>query len=208
MKIRSLVLAAASVAALGAQQAYADDSGNSPWQLRLRAIAVLPDASAKVKPIGGSADISNSVVPEADITYFLSDHWSLELIAATTKHSITHTPGNLRLGSAWLLPPTLTAQYHFDQIGPFRPYIGAGINYTFFYNVDANPAVAPLHLTDSFGEALQVGADIPVGDQGYFLNVDAKKLFLNTHARLAGGAVTAHVDINPWIVGAGVGYRF
>lgn len=205
MQFRSLFLAA--VAALCTQQAFADDSGQSPWQVRLRAIAVLPDASAKVKPIGGSVDISDSVVPEADVTYFLNERWSLELIAATTKHSITHSSG-LRLGSAWLLPPTLTAQYHFDQIGPFRPYIGAGINYTFFYSVDANPAVAPLHLSDNFGEALQIGADIPIGDQGYSLNVDAKKLFLTTHAKLAGGAVTAHVDINPWILGLGVGYRF
>jgi outer membrane protein len=208
MQFRTLFLATAAFVAASSSFAMADDMGDSPWQIRLRAIAVLPDASADVKPLGGSVHISKSVVPEADVSYFFDSHWSLELIAATIKHSVTHIPTDLHVASAWLLPPTLTAQYHFDQIGPFRPYIGAGINYTFFYNVDGNPALAPVKLSDNFGEALQVGVDMPIGDDGYFLNVDAKKLFLNTRANIAGGAVTAHVDINPWILGTGVGYRF
>ncbi len=184
MRITSILLAAA--ATLFTLPALADDMTDlGPWQVRIRVLGVLPDASAKVSPIGGSVNITNSIVPEGRFHLFPHRPMSLELIAATTKHGVSHTPSGLDLGSAWLLPPTLTAQYHFDQIGPFRSYVGAGVNYTFFYSIHAPTALAPIHYDDTFGWALQAGADMPIGEQGYFLNVDVKKLFLNTSVGIA-----------------------
>ncbi len=69
------------------------------WEVRLRALGVLPDVSAKVAPIGGTVHISNQIVPEADISYFLDSHWALELIAGTTRHSLEHIPTHTDLGS-------------------------------------------------------------------------------------------------------------
>ncbi len=189
--------------------AFADDdgAGPGPWQVRLRMIVVLPDVHARVTPLGGSVRLGESYVPEADVTYFFDEHWSAELIAGTTHHHVKHIPTDTDLGSVWLLPPTLTAQYHFDQFGPMRPYLGAGVNYTIFYDADSPPG---LHLgyKNRFGWALQAGADIPFGDSGYFFNVDVKKVFLSTSADVNHGAIIANVDINPWIVGFGVGLRF
>jgi outer membrane protein len=40
------------------------------------------------------------------------------------------------------------------------------------------------------------------------LNMDIKKIYLNTDVSVNNGAVTADVDLDPWVFGVGVGYRF
>ena len=120
---------------------------DNPWMLRARAIAVLPDESAALSAGGaglaGDADIGDQYVPEFDITYFFTDNIAAELILAVTPHDVSvvnvTVPGALTnatvdLGDVWLLPPTLTLQYHFRNAGKFKPYVGAGVNATFFFN--------------------------------------------------------------------------
>ncbi|MCP5410617.1 MAG: OmpW family protein [Alphaproteobacteria bacterium] len=181
------------------------------YQIRLRGLGVLPDPEgSKVfisgANIGGKTSLTDSGVPEIDATYFVSEHFAVEAIAATTKHSASHSVAG-PLGSVWLLPPTVTVQYHLQPTDPlFRPYVGVGLNYTFFYN--AKSPLPGISYDDNAGFALQAGADIPVGKDGYFLNVDVKKLFLGTTLHAASGTVKGDVNIDPWIVGAGVGIRF
>jgi outer membrane protein len=120
------------------------------------------------------------------LTYFITDHISLEAIAAVTRHTARNSAAGA-VASVWLLPPTITAQYQFDPSGSLRPYVGAGINYTVFYG--AKSALPNIGFKNSFGWALQAGADVPVGDGPYFLNLDVKKVFMGTHVRASGGAV-------------------
>jgi outer membrane protein len=209
MKIVSL--AAIAIFAL-AGSAYADtasDASAGTFQVRLRGAVVVPDSSADISlagtHIGGVTKVSNSFIPEADLSYFITDHISVEAIAAITKHTVRNSVAGT-VSNVWLLPPTITAQYQFDPNGPIRPYVGAGVNYTFFY--DPHSALANIGFKNSFGWALQAGADVPVGDGPYFLNADVKKIFLGTHIRALGGAVQASARLNPWIIGAGVGLRF
>lgn len=212
MRASAFVAALLMGAAFLSSPAFADDDTGlaGHFQVRLRGLAVIPDAHATVTvsgaPIGGNTDVTSSFIPEIDGTYFLTDHIGVELIAATTKHAVHHSLAG-DVGSVWLLPPTLTVQYHFDPTGAIRPYVGAGVNYTFFY--DAHSATyAPIGFSNNFGWALQAGADVPVGDGPYFVNFDVKKLFLSTTMKAAGGVVRASADLDPWIVGAGVGIRF
>jgi outer membrane protein len=172
-------------------------------------VVVLPDPSADIAisgaHIGGTTSISTSLVPEVDLSYFITDNISVEAIAAITKHTIRNSVAGT-VSNVWLLPPTVTAQYHFDPTGPIRPYVGVGVNYTFFY--DPHSALPNIGFKNSFGWALQAGADVPLGDGPYFLNADVKKVFMGTHIRAAGGAVQASARIDPWLIGAGVGMRF
>lgn len=205
------LIAAPLMTAIAAPTALAGSDVEDPWLIRVRAINVMPDEDATITPIGGSVEIENQIVPELDISYFLSENFAFELILATTPHDVSAvgtTVGNVDLGDVWLLPPTLTAQYHFAPRASVRPYIGAGINYTIFYNEDPG-AVTSIDYDNSLGFALQAGVDVPVGDT-YFLNLDVKKVFLSTDVSInAGGtAVSADVDIDPWIVGVGIGRRF
>lgn len=191
---------------VGAGAVVADDK--SPWQVRLRLIDVVPDESSTVS-IGGHVTADNTLVPELDITYFWSDNFATELILATSKHNIGAVGtalGDVDLGHAWVLPPTFLAQYHFNPNGKFRPYIGAGVNYTFFYNEDAGD-LDKIEYDNGFGYAFQAGFDIGLNDNWMF-NVDAKKIFLNTDVSINDGAVTAEVDLDPWVFGVGFGYRF
>jgi outer membrane protein len=181
------------------------DFDSHKWQVRLRAIDVAPDESSS-GTIPGEATADSAVMPELDISYFFTDNFSLELILATTKHEMGWKPGNLNLGDVWVLPPTLTAQYHFMADKQFSPYVGAGLNYTFFYNADPG-AFASVEYDNGLGYALQIGADYKL-DEHWMLNADVKKIFLNTDVSVNNGAVRANVDLDPWVIGIGVGYRF
>ena len=188
------------------------------WQVRVRGVGVVtPDQGAKIGLIGGDVQISDTFIPELDFTYFFTEHFAAELILGTAKHevkAINTAAGNIDLGSAWLLPPTLTAQYHFytsDQ-KVFKPYIGAGVNYTLFYN-EKSGDVAGVDYDNALGYAAQVGFDLMLDDT-FFINFDAKRLFLSTDvtvdaSNLAPGlSIPAEVDINPWLIGVGVGMKF
>ena len=208
-----LVAALLSVSSLLISQTTTDDNTFSKWQFRLRGIVVAPDESADIEAIGGDASISTAVVPEFDITYFFNENWSLELILATARHDVEAVgtdADDIDLGHVWLLPPTLTAQYHFTG-GDFVPYLGAGPNLTFFYGVDEGPTADDVEYDTTLGFAVQGGFDFMLNDK-WFLNLDIKRLFLNTDVTVdattvLGATVGADVDINPWIFGVGVGVK-
>ncbi|MEN8145633.1 MAG: OmpW family outer membrane protein, partial [Gemmatimonadota bacterium] len=133
----TVVLGALLLAAAG--PLAAQDSETNPWQLRLRGLAAVPDEEATISVIGGDVEVDDAYVPELDISYFLSDQVALELVLATAEHNavaVQTSLGAVDLGSVWLLPPTLVLQYHFLPAGAFQPYLGAGINYTIFYNTE------------------------------------------------------------------------
>ncbi len=211
----ALLLAGASMIAL-APVALADEAASSfdggTWQFRARLISVIPDEDADISVIGGTVDIDTSYVPEFDITYYFTKNWAAELILAVTPHTITHEPTGIELGDVWLLPPTLTLQYHFaPDSTSFRPYLGAGVNYTIFFGDDAASGISFGDFDSSFGFALQAGFDIPINDNGWVFNVDVKKIWLNTEVdvTLPGPlTVNADVDINPWVIGVGFGYKY
>ncbi|MCL6220322.1 OmpW/AlkL family protein [Zunongwangia pacifica] len=196
------------------QAQESEGAKDNPWQFRLRGVVVSPDEKASIEAIGGDADISTSVIPELDITYFFTKNWSLELILGTTKHdveAVNTAAGNIDLGSVWLLPPTLTFQYHLTELGNFKPYIGAGVNYTIFYSVDEGPVADDLDYDNSFGFAGQLGFDYMISDK-WFINLDVKKLFLQTDVTVNAtsaldATVGADVDINPWLFGLGFGVK-
>jgi outer membrane protein len=207
MTYKSIAAAAAlSVLALQAQPVAAEEAAGSVI-LRVRAVEIVPDVSSHVGSATEGVKITDTTIPEVDISYFFTEHWAVEAIAGTDKHSI-YTKSGTYLGSTYLLPPVIALQYHFDQIGLFKPYVGAGPQYTFFYNKNSTGALGKLHLTDGFGFALQAGTDIPIGDR-YHFNIDVKKVFLQTTASFgSSNTVAAHVNINPWLLGIGFGYRF
>jgi len=217
MAKKKLVRAALAAAALAASAAVmpaaaqtAIDTTN-PWMIRLRVLGVLPDASAKIDQIpSASVSIGDSAVPEADFTYFFTPNISAELIAAVTPHRIkgTGTITGIGVGKAWLLPPTVTLQYHFTQFGALVPYVGAGLNYTFFYDQKAaGGAVTQISVKDTVGGAVQLGADYMLTPH-WGINLDVKKLFLRPDVTLNRGAVSGTVTIDPWLVGLGAVYKF
>jgi len=216
MHIKYLAAAIAAVAVATPAQAEQGD-----WLLRGRAILVAPtEDSSGIEPAfpNDEVSVSNSFAPEVDVSYFVTDHVALELIAATTKHDINGKGGLEPIGEladTWVLPPTLTLQYHFAPKAKVRPYVGAGLNYTIFYNEDASGALedaigdTDVKLENSFGFALQAGVDFDISDR-VFLNLDVKYIDIDTKAKLTTGPLVnrVKVSLDPIVVGVGVGMRF
>ncbi len=213
--ISAVALLAAAVAAGPAQAEQGD------WLIRLRALMVDPqDKSGPVAPSfpGSRVGVDKSFAPEVDFTYMATNHIGAELILATTKHHVSGRDSLASVGDlagTWVLPPTLTLQYHFLPQGKLRPYVGAGVNYTVFYNSKATDglkaAVGPtnVHLSDSFGYAVQAGFDVDITKR-VFANFDVKYIDIDTTARLTSGATVNRVRVNldPIVVGVGLGMRF
>lgn len=212
------VLIGALACAAAVQPAAAKEGD---FLVRTRAIVVAPtESSGPVTPgfPGSEVGVSDSVMPEVDFTYMLTDNIGAELIVATTKHD-AQGRGTLsgfdELASTWVLPPTLTLQYHFAPGAKVRPYVGAGVNYTIFYSTKASDALekaigsTTVKMDDSFGYAVQAGIDIDLSEK-MFLNLDVKYIDIDTAARLRTGAVTntARISIDPIVAGVGVGFRF
>ena len=207
---QALIAFTCGAALLGAAVAAAPAiaAGDGKFQVRVRALAVIPDEDATIDVLPGGVEIDTAYVPEVDFTYLIDENWRLELIAAVARHDVQTeaASGNIDLGDVLLLPPTLTLQYHFMPEKQIHPYVGAGVNYTFFFE-NETAAVSDAEYDDSFGWALQAGLEFKI-DEAWHANLDVKKIFLDTDVSLANGAINADVDIDPWIIGFGFGYRF
>ncbi|WP_430442768.1 OmpW/AlkL family protein [Sphingorhabdus contaminans] len=206
--------------ALGTSAAHAEAGDTF---IRVRGIMVAPtESSGPILPAFPTEEVkvNNSVMPEVDITHMVSDNVGLELIAATTKHNASGTSGTTggigKLASTWVLPPTLTVQYHFAPEAKVRPYVGAGVNYTIFYSEKPSAGLetavgqTDVNLKDSFGWAAQAGIDVDLNEK-MFLNFDVKYIDIDTTARLATTAIGTQrvkISLDPIVIGVGVGFRF
>jgi outer membrane protein len=187
-----------------AGNAIADDN---PWLIRARVVHITP--ANKSDPIGGvgASDrltVSEKTIPEIDISYFFTPNIATELILTYPQKHDVKLDGNT-IGSFKHLPPTLTLQYHFMPDTQITPYIGAGINYTLISDVNLLGGSGSLDHS-SWGLALQAGVDYKL-DKKWSLNLDVKKLQLRSDVMISGTKVST-VRIDPWLFGAGVGYRF
>ena len=205
-------------------QAQAQDAKGA-IQVKLLGTAVLPDGKiTEVKtdivglPAGTQTEANDNVVPTLAIEYFVSPNFSLETICCMTQHdvdAVSGLTGAELVSDAKLIPATVTAKYHFD-LGGAKPYVGAGATYFLWVDVDPGEATLPLGVTktdlsDEFGFVLQAGFDVPVNDSGLAFSVDAKRYFVGTTASWYAGdtlAIQTEHDLDPWVLSAGVAYRF
>lgn len=201
-------------AALAAPSAFAAEG---PWMVRVRAVNLdmvnKSDAIPTLAVPTNAIRASDKIIPEVDISYFITKNIAAELILTVPqKHTVKVTQsaiGPFTAGTFKHLPPTLTLQYHFLPDGQFRPYVGAGVNYTRISSVDlAVPGVTKLRLeSDSWGGALQAGFDVKL-DKNLFLNLDVKKIYINTDIKNGSGTKLSHLKLNPLAIGIGLGWRF
>lgn len=215
---------ALALAALLALPTVAGAAEAGDFQLRGRVISVAPDdSSGAISGVPGSGvAVDSAVTVEVDFTWFLRNNLAIEVIAATTPHDIsgTGTAGGLgKIADANVLPPTATLQYRWNTDGKVQPYIGGGINYSLFYSEDTTASLdtflattTRIDLDDSFGFALQAGIDFEVAEN-WFFNIDLKYIDLNTTAIIRDDTTNVElarvdVDINPWVPGVGIGYRW
>ena len=203
MKNTTLVILMAA-AGLVAQQAVAQES---PWLVRVHATHISPaNNSDPVGGIGASDRLSveNKTIPEIDISYFITPNIAAELVL-TYPQIMNVSLDGANIGSFKALPPTLSMQYHFAPTGQFDPYLGAGVNYTNISSVNLLNGAAGLDH-NSVGLSLQAGVDYKL-DKNWSLNLDVKKIQIRSDVMI-GGAKASAVQLDPLLVGLGVGYRY
>lgn len=218
-------MTALAVLALGAVAAPAQAAAEQPWQVKLLGSAVLPDGKIdRVDtdivglPATLQTEANDNYVPTLAVEYFFTENVSVETICCMSQHDVDATtglPGAELVSDAKVIPATVTLKYHIPA-GAVKPYVGVGP--TWFLWVDTNPGAATLPLgvtrttlSSELGVALQVGADVALGDSGFGLSLDAKRYFVNTTARWYAGqtlAIQTHHNLDPWVLSAGIAKRF
>lgn len=159
-------------------------------------------------------------------TYMFSPNWAFDILASWPfNHEINASivdnidpgfnPISAKVAETDHLPPTFSLQYHFLPDGTFQPYVGAGVNYTTFFNTDVTQelidlGVDDISLDDSFGLALQLGADWTFGNS-WLLNFDVRWIDIESDLEATAGGITGElgtVKIDPWVYSINLGYSF
>lgn len=195
----STTLAALALASTAACAAPAgDDTG--AWLVRGRALYLDP---ANKDSTGLDLSINSKTFPEVDVSYFFTPNLAAELVLTYPQGQDVRA-GGTKIGSLKHLPPTLSLQYHFTGLTGFRPYVGAGLNYTHFSSVDL-PAGVTID-SNSYGLAIGAGVDVPLGG-GWLVNADIKKVQIRTDV-YSNGSSLGTLKVDPVLFSLGVGKRF
>lgn len=191
--------------------AQAQDTGN--WIVRGRAVhlssANTNSGDLKDALGGEEASINDRWLPELDITYFFSPNLAVELVLTYPQKQKLSVSNVGQIGTFKHLPPTLSLQYHFTGMSGFRPYVGAGLNFTNISDVQWDPAVQPLGLNlkrNSTGLSIGAGFDVPMGG-GWLFNADVKKVQIKTDVSSFGTKIGTF-KVDPTLISLGVGKRF
>ena len=194
-----------SAALVSAPLAMAHEAGD--MFIRGGLVNVMPSVSDNTG-LGYNLDVEDNLQLGLTGTYMYSDNIGIELLVATPfTHDIT--AGGTKVGETSHLPPSLMAQYYFGQAdSSVRPYVGAGLNYTVFFEEKTQGAIAgaDLELDDSFGLAFQAGVDYNITNN-LFVNASVWYMDINTDVTINGTSYGS-LDIDPVSVMASVGYTF
>ena len=226
---KSLLSASLFALALAAPLAHAHEAGDI--LIRAGAITVNPKAdSSSVKVdqgplsgtnLGGKATMSSDTQLGLNFAYMLTNNIGIELLAASPfEHDVkikgTALPAaNGKLGTLKHLPPTLSAVYYpMESASAFQPYVGLGINYTWFFDTELtseaeDAGFTGLDMKDSWGLAYQVGADYMLTDN-IMLNAQVRYIDIDTTGTTYAGQtkVDVDVDVDPFVYMVGLGYKF
>lgn len=219
IKFASLVAAISALAPL----AHAQSAGS--WMGRIGATNITPAVSSgnlSAPSLSNSkTDVGAASQLSGGVTYMVSDNMALDLpLALPFKHKISGAgalSGVGEIGEVSALPFTLFAQYRFmEPNAKFRPYIGLGITYAYFFNETGSGQLTA--LTNPGGTATkikvdsqwaltpQIGVSIPVNER-WFVDLFYSKTSLKTKTTLSTGQ-TVDITLDPDAYGLTVGYRF
>jgi outer membrane protein len=200
------ILVAALIAAGVLSSAVAQAQDGS-FMVRVRAVDVLFDNGQKdgLDTVVGPIEADSRWIPELDLSYFFTKNIAAELVL-TYPQTVDITASGAQIGKIKALPPSLLVQYHFTDLGAFKPYVGLGVNYTLFFSRDNILGGGASVDRSSLGLAAQVGFDY-MFNKNWGLNLDVKYIQMETDVAV-GGTKIGTLNLSPVTAGVGVSYRF
>ncbi|HRF64058.1 MAG TPA: OmpW family outer membrane protein [Candidatus Competibacter sp.] len=208
MSTKMLKTALAAALASGLMTGVAEAYQAGDWLVRAGVWGIYPKSDNLNLGPNTDINVDDSYSLGFNITYMATPNIGIELLGAWPFSHDISLSGVGTIGDTKQLPPTISVQYHFLPDSNFRPYVGLGLNYTFFFDESTEGALSgsDLKLDDSWGLAAQVGMDFDVAPN-WFLNVDVRYIDIESKAKLDGVSIGT-VEIDPWVVGFNVGTRF
>ena len=157
---------------------------------------------------GNNLRADGNARPTLTFEYFIADNIGIEVLAATPFEHDIQLSGTGDVGKTKHLPPTVSLQYHFTNNSSMTPFIGAGINYTTFWDDRGTGVLAgtPISLDDSWGYALHAGVDIAISEKAA-IRTDLRYIDIETDATV-GGAPAGKVKIDPIVFGVSYVMKF
>lgn len=201
----------AAALALGGGTALA---AQGDWIVRAGWAYVDPDAESDNNILGipgAEVDVDSASSLGITIGYMATDNIGVGLLGAWPFEHDIEGDGSISslddVAEIKHLPPTLTVQWHFLPEKKVRPFLGAGVNYTHFFDEDTKGALSgsDIDLDDSWGYAFEGGVDIDITDR-VFIGAQIWYINIETEADVDGSEFD--VDINPWVYMLSVGTRF
>ncbi|MDP2880176.1 MAG: OmpW family outer membrane protein [Azonexus sp.] len=201
MANKILVAALITAGVLSSSVAQAQEG---PFMVRVRAVHVAFDNGQK-DGLPGPIEAESRWIPEIDLSYFITKNIAAELVL-TYPQTVDITMAGANIGKIKALPPSLLVQYHFTDLGAFKPYVGLGVNYTLFFSRDNILNGVAAVDRSSVGLAAQVGFDY-MFNKNWGLNLDVKYIQMETDVSLNGSKIGT-LNLSPITAGVGVSYRF
>jgi outer membrane protein len=177
----------------------------------------------------GSTDFEDGEIAEFDseqgyglgLNVFWSSRVSTEFAASVVEPDLQLRATDPSIpdgavGGLEMMPLTATLQFHFNPDGRFDPYLGAGLAYVLFDDVEGEAlddiGLDSIDFEDDYGYVANAGVSIDL-TESFAINLDAKYVPVSAAARgvIAGDEeFTDEVDfdVNPFILAAGVSLQF
>jgi outer membrane protein len=211
MKIKALASAlAVAMLALGATGVAQAADSKFVVKAGIAGVITKSNNGTLYTPLGDfKTDVGNSVRPSITFEYMITPNIGVEVLGAWPfRNKIKFDQGVGEIGRVDVLPPTVSVQYHFIPDNFLSPFVGVGLNYTFMYNEKTKGAIEGLSLDvkNSWGVALHGGVDLNI-NKNWVVTADVRWIQMRNKVNLEGGYL-GKVKVDPWVLGASVGYRF
>ena len=234
MKSRSRVtVTAAIIATAGAlpSAAQADEFRKNVFRVGYAYLGVDVDSGDLAGPLGTTPPGLGIQIEDLDVLAIsyerrLSSRLAIQLQAGipptltAVGTGAAQSVGTVAKARIWF--PTVMAIYTFADVPVIRPYVGVGVTYTFFTQVEASPAYtaallgtsSSMELEDSWSPYVRIGFEYPFHEH-WSLRAEYSSFRMKTTATVETqtpifGAISRTVDIKdyPSIFGLSVGYSF
>jgi len=166
---------------------------------------------------GGALTLHSGWGFELDATLMFSDRFGVELSVGASAHRLCLSGGDwgdIDAGRVWLIPVNAIAQFHPPVYGPWDPYIGVGVSWVPPISNESaelsDAGVDSLDLDGGVGVAAQVGINYQL-DHRWYANIDLRYSGASLDARVRTAEEdlpTVTLDISPFTVSLGFGYKF
>lgn len=219
LKLTLMALSLATGATVQAQSA-------GTWMARVGATGIYPqvtsgDLSPPAFP-NTQTDVNSDWSLGGGVTYMVTDNWSIDVpLALPFSYKLTGAgaiAGVGTIGTVKSLPFTVFGQYRFGEAkAAFRPYLGAGLTYAYFYDETATNTLNALSggtpsnpttfsIESKLTVSVQAGATYAFNERWFVDGVVGYTWLKNTTTLTTGQ--TQQMTLNPVSVALAVGYRF